>query len=38
VYLVLEGEVGLILPLTSSNGIGFRAVVGSFVGFQQHSQ
>jgi CRP-like cAMP-binding protein len=32
VYLVLEGEVGLILPLTSSDGMGFRAGVGSFVG------
>ena len=32
VYLVLTGEVGLFLPLTSMDGMGFRAQSGSFVG------
>jgi CRP-like cAMP-binding protein len=32
VYLVLAGEVGLLLPLTSMDGMGFRARTGSFVG------
>jgi CRP-like cAMP-binding protein len=32
VYLVLAGEVGLLLPLTSMDGMGFRAQSGSFVG------
>ena len=32
VYLVLTGEVGLFLPLTSMDGMGFRAPSGSFVG------
>lgn len=32
VYLVLTGEVGLFLPLTSMDGMGFRARSGSFVG------
>jgi CRP-like cAMP-binding protein len=32
VYLVLGGEVGLFLPLTSMDGMGFRAQAGSFVG------
>ena len=32
VYLVITGEVGLLLPLTSMDGMGFRARSGSFVG------
>jgi CRP-like cAMP-binding protein len=32
VYLVLRGEVGLLLPLTSMDGMVFRAQSGSFVG------
>ena len=32
VYLVLGGKVGLFLPLTSMDGMGFRAQAGSFVG------
>ena len=37
VYSVLAGEVGLFLPLTSMDGMGFRAQAGSFVGLQRHS-
>jgi len=32
VYLVLTGEIGLLLPLTSMDGMGFRAQSGSLVG------
>ena len=32
VYLILAGEIGLFLPLTSMDGMGFRAQAGSFVG------
>ena len=32
VYVVLTGEVGLLLPLSSKDGMGFRAKAGSFVG------
>jgi CRP-like cAMP-binding protein len=32
VYVVLAGEVGLLLPLSSNDGMGFRAGTGSFVG------
>lgn len=32
VYLVLGGEVGLFLPLSSGDGMGFCARSGSFVG------
>lgn len=32
VYLVLAGEVGLFLPLTSMDGMGFRAQSGFLVG------
>jgi CRP-like cAMP-binding protein len=32
VYLVLTGEMGLLLPLSSKDGMGFRARAGSFVG------
>jgi len=32
VYLVLAGEVGLFLPLSSMDGMGFRANPGAFVG------
>jgi CRP-like cAMP-binding protein len=32
VYLVRTGEVGLFLPLTLEDGMGFRALAGSFVG------
>src|SRR3954469_24012677 len=32
VYLVRSGEVGLILPVSDTDGIGFRAEAGSLVG------
>lgn len=32
VYLVLSGETGLLLPLTSMGGMGFLARSGSFLG------
>ena len=32
VYLILSGKVDLLLPLTSMDGMGFRAHAGSFVG------
>ena len=32
VYLVLAGEVGLLLPLSTIDGMGFRARSGSLVG------
>lgn len=32
VYLLMAGEVGLFLPLTPGDGMGFRALSGSFVG------
>jgi CRP-like cAMP-binding protein len=32
VYLILAGEIGLFLPLTSMDGMGFRARCGAFVG------
>jgi CRP-like cAMP-binding protein len=32
VYLVRSGEVGLILPASDTDGIGFRAKAGSLVG------
>jgi len=32
VYLVRSGEVGLVLPVSDLNGIGFRAKAGSLVG------
>jgi len=32
VYLVRSGQVGLILPVSSTDGIGFRAETGSLIG------
>jgi CRP-like cAMP-binding protein len=32
VYLVRSGEVGLVLPLSDTQGFGFRAMPGSLVG------
>jgi CRP-like cAMP-binding protein len=32
VYVVLTGEVGLLLPIAFNDGMGFRAGTGSFVG------
>jgi CRP/FNR family transcriptional regulator, cyclic AMP receptor protein len=32
VYLVLAGQIDLFLPLSSKEGIGFRAQTGAFVG------
>ena len=32
VYLVRSGEVGLVLPVSDTEGIGFRAKAGSLVG------
>ena len=32
VYLILAGEIGLFLPLTPMDGMGFRARAGAFVG------
>jgi len=32
VYLIRSGEVGLILPVSNTDGIGFRAKAGSLVG------